>query len=427
MNPLPPPPIETPDYHRPGGGGSHAVNGSGQTITGQSRRWWTLMDRMLFKDLLGLVAISLVLFTIIWLAPETLFRLTGILFEERITTGQFGELLLYHLPKILEQSIPLAALFGSIFLFRKLSVNLELISLLNCGISPNRILKPILVAGLLLMTLHLGLQEGITPLTGPRYDKLKDKAGLSTVRPTSFTFVDKTPQGRWKTFFMMENIQPAEDGQAVKDVFLLQYTAPAKAIATNTPAAGANTGLILSNIVKGKTALWQPKNQRWRINNATVYTLDDDGLYTGSTQTDALYVSMPGAAYELLLESLQNPKQMSLGRLMNYVDLLRINEQEQDQHYYETRLIQKIVFPLSTVVFIIVGAFLGMEHARSRRHYAIIFGALLVFAHSILTPAFTHLGQLGLLWPWLAAIMPLILTSAKAYGLIRLRQRLEHG
>ncbi len=426
MNPLPPPPIETPDYHNPGNG-SHALNGNGHTTTGKSQRWWTLMDSMLFGDLLGLVAISLVLFTIIWLAPETLFRLTGILFEERITTSQFGELLLYHLPKILEQSIPLAALFGSIFLFRKLSVNLELISLLNCGISPNRILKPILVAGLLLMALHLGLQEGITPLTGPRYDKLKDKAGLSTVRPTSFTFVDKTPQGRWKTFFMMENIQPAEDGLPVQDVFLLQYTAPKANTMPKNSVAGANTGLILSNIVKGETALWQPEQQRWRINNATIYTLDDDGLYTGSQQTPALHVTMPGAAYELLLESLQNPKQMGIGRLMNYVDLLRINEQEQDQHYYETRLVQKIVFPLSTVVFIIIGAFLGMEHARSRRHYAIIFGALLVFAHSILTPAFTHLGQLGLLWPWLAALLPLIFTSTMAYGLIQLRQRLEQG
>lgn len=392
-------------------------------VAGQSRSWWTLMDTWLVQQLVGLIGLSLVLFTIIWLAPETLFRLTHILFDGRITPSQFGELLLYHLPSILEQSIPLAALFGSIFLFRRLSNNLELVTLLNGGIDPKRILRPIAIVGIALVLGHVALQEGITPLTGPRYDVLRQKAGISTTRPASFTFVDKdqspVAKGRWKTFFLIENSQPIGDDRPVEDVYILKYG--------QIPDGLDKGALYLKYILKAPSAIWQKESSAWQLHQPMVYRLDEDGLYVGNQVVDSLNIAMPNTAYQLMMESLQNPKQMGFARLANYVNLLKINEAERDQRYYSIRLIQKIVFPLTTLLFIIVGAYLGMENARSRRHYAIIFGALLVFIHSILTPAFTHIGQLGVLPPLIAAILPLVTTLMASRGLVALRHRLEGG
>lgn len=392
-------------------------------VSGRAARLWTTMDSWLVKQLIGLIAISLLLFTIIWLAPETLFRLTHIFFDGRISSGQFGELLLYHLPNILQQSIPLAALFGSIFLFRRLSHNLELVTLLNGGVSPKRIMVPIALVGIFIMLGHVVLQEVVTPLSGPRYDVLREKAGISTTRPASFTFVDKTPQGVWKTFFLIENSQPVGDNRPVEDVYILQYG--------QLPATGSGVnsqgGLYLKRILKAETATWQPESSTWALKQPIAYRLDEAGLYMGSEQLARVDIPMPDTAYQLMMESLQNPKQMGFGRLANYVNLLEVNEFEQDERYYRIRLFQKIIFPITTVLFIVVGAFLGMEGTRSRYHLAIIFGALLVFIHSIFTPAFTHIGQIGLVPPWLAATLPLVITLAVARGLFALRHRLEGG
>ncbi|MFN8615173.1 MAG: LptF/LptG family permease [Vampirovibrionales bacterium] len=98
-------------------------------------RFFSTLDTMLAHETANKTLACLVLFTLLWLAPETLFRLTHALLDGRIGLNQFGELLLYTLPNILEQSIPLGALFAGIFTFRRLSTHYELVSLWNAGIS----------------------------------------------------------------------------------------------------------------------------------------------------------------------------------------------------------------------------------------------------------------------------------------------------
>ena len=68
-----------------------------------------------------------------------------------------------------------------------------------------------------------------------------------------------------------------------------------------------------------------------------------------------------------------------------------------------------------------------MEPTRSSKAYALVFGALLVFVYSVVTPACIHLAQLGLIAAWLVAGLPLAITVAVGLLFIRLRRRLERG
>src|SRR5689334_12239165 len=97
---------------------------------------FTLLDRYLCTQLLGIVLFAILLFSIIWLAPETLFNLTHYVLNGDINIGQACVMLLYHLPEVLQQTIPVAVLLGSIFLFQRLSQSYELVAFLASGISP---------------------------------------------------------------------------------------------------------------------------------------------------------------------------------------------------------------------------------------------------------------------------------------------------
>jgi lipopolysaccharide export LptBFGC system permease protein LptF len=374
-------------------------------------RLFTTLDAMLMRETATKAVACLALFTLLWLAPETLFRLTHALLDGRIALNQFGELLLFSLPSILEQSIPLGALFAGIFTFRRLSLDSELVSLWNAGIPLSRLMVPVLAVGFLLTASHALLQEVVTPLIGPRYETLKAHAGLSTTRPTSFATVLESPEGRWERFFLVDNILPADDHKPLQRVFVLDY---------------APTGM-LSTIRKADTGQWDASRGAFQLNNSNTFFLNEQGLYVGSQAFAADWVALPQRAYTLLTESLENPKQMAWERLSRYIDLLKANKQPDDARFFEARLAQKVWIPLAATVFLGLGCLLGMEPTRSSRAYALVFGALLVFVYSVVTPACIHLAQLGLIAAWLAAGLPLAITVVVGLLFIRLRRRLERG
>ncbi|MBY0403201.1 MAG: LptF/LptG family permease, partial [Cyanobacteria bacterium] len=123
-----------------------------------------LVDKYIFGLLLQTIVFSIALFTVIWLCPETLFKLIQYVFSEQLTLSQAGTMLLYHIPPVLQQSMPIAVMMGSIFLFRRLSMNSEMVALLAAGISPRRLLWSVLWMGILFGGLHFAVQEWVTPV-----------------------------------------------------------------------------------------------------------------------------------------------------------------------------------------------------------------------------------------------------------------------
>ncbi|MFN8615172.1 MAG: LptF/LptG family permease [Vampirovibrionales bacterium] len=274
---------------------------------------------------------------------------------------------------------------------------------------------PVVAVGLGLTVLHGLLQEVVTPLIAHRYQVLRVQAGLNTTRPTSFTTVVESEAqagqpSRWERFLLIDNIVPADDHQPQR-FFILDY---------------APTGM-LSHIRKAATGQWNPIRQGFELSQATRFDLNEQGLYVGSQSLATDFVAMPQRAYTLLEESLNNPKQMGWQRLTQYIGLLQANKQADDARFYQARLAQKVWVPLAATVFLVLGCLLGIEPTRSNRAYALVFGALVVFVYSVVTPACIHLGQLGVLPAVIAAGLPLAIACGVGVGLTRLRRQWERG
>ncbi len=371
----------------------------------------TLLDRYVAKQLILMVLFGLLMFTVIWLAPETLFKLTQALMSGKITLWQFGQMVLYDLPETLENSIPMAVLFAAILLFRRLSLDLELITFLNAGVSPARLMVPVVAVGVLFAGLHFVVQELITPVTAPLYDHMQQEAGLKSVKNSNFTFVEKNRDNEWDKFMVIGQIQ--DFPHELRDFVILYYSRDNMG------------GLYISRILRSNTGRWDPERKVWFLYDGIDHELSEDGVYHENQTFKEQLVSMSKYPYQLLRFSLKNPMDMGQAKLSQYIHLLKEGGQLQDVGFYAVRLQQKIAFPLAAVFFALVGAFLGIEKTRSRNHYALTFGAILLFVYSISVPFTTNLGSLEVLPSFVVAWIPMGLSLGVAWVLVQFRRLVE--
>jgi lipopolysaccharide export system permease protein len=369
----------------------------------------TVLDRYVTFQLFQVVVFCVLLFTVIWLAPETLFKLIQNMFAGKLTPTQAGTMFLYHMPAVLQQSIPMAVFLGSLFLFRRLSSNFELIAMFATGIRPVRLLVPVLLVGAVFAGLHFFIQERVAPATGPRLAALYRENGLTEQQDNNFVFVEKNRQsGQPEKFFL---IGQTENGQALRDFIILYYSATEQG------------GVQIARILRAPTGVWNPSVKAWQLFDGVDYELNEEGIYREIRQFKEQWVSTSGYLVKLLQYSQEGPMDMDWKTLRKYVQLLRDGGQLQDVRFYEMRLQQKLALPAASLVLVILGAMIGMEKVRTNRAYSLTYGALILFCYSITIPFSANLGTLGILPPELVAWLPLLFASLVAVGILQIRWR----
>ena len=98
----------------------------------------TILDKFILSQVFGATIVCLILFIIVWIAPETLFKIIKKVLRDVYTPMYAFQVLIYEIPKVLAKAIPVGILLGSIFTFDRLSKNSELAILRGIGLSFNR-------------------------------------------------------------------------------------------------------------------------------------------------------------------------------------------------------------------------------------------------------------------------------------------------
>lgn len=368
---------------------------------------FSLLDWYLCRQLCLIILFAVVLFSIIWLAPETLFKLTQYVFGGQINPLQAFTMFLLHLPQVLPQTIPVAVLLGTIILFQRLSQHYELVALLASGISPARILTAVLWVGLLFGGLHAAVNELVIPHTANWLEKYYTDANLKDIPDRNFLFVEKNHQNKLSKFFLIGQIQKPE----LSDFIILYYA--------ETP----ENGVQISRIIRANTGRWVPATRQWELKDGIEYMLDNDGVYHDIRQFTQQQIRTDKYAPILLDYTKQNPMTMPWGQLRQYIKLMKEGGQLQDVPFFEVRSWQKWSAPFATMIFALLGALLGMERVRTNRVYGLLFGVVVVFFYSILVPFSGSFGSLDLIAPWLVAWIPLLVAVLTTVTLQYLRPR----
>lgn len=305
---------------------------------------------------------------------------------ESIGKGSYGvgKILLFVLlsaPGHIYEIVPLAVLIGTMYTLAQFARNSELIILRVSGMSILDIGIALLRIGLVFALLTFIVGELITPLSEKTAQRMRVKAIKSVV-------AQDFRSGLWvkdgKSFVNVEQVLP--DAELV-NVHIYQFDENFQMTAINT----------------AKSARFNGDN--WDLKDLTATRLEKVKVES-KTLPKAQWKSL--IRPELMNVLLVVPEKMSAWNLYSYISHLSKNKQKTAR--YEIALWAKIIYPIASVVMIMLALPFGFLQQRSGGVAGkILAGIMLGILYQVLNKVFLHLGLLNDWSAFTSAVMPTFL------------------
>ena len=215
----------------------------------------SILDKFVLSQVIGATVVCLILFIIVWIAPETLFKIVKKLLTGELTFMGAVAKLIYEMPKVLAKAIPVGILLGSIFTFDRLSKNSELSILRGIGLSFNRIMAPVIIFGCFLSLICFEVNNKLVPIASA-------KLGESKGGGEHFVYIVENPDKTPKQNIIVSNFTP----EAIYDVTVLNFA-----------KHEYNDATTFDSIIFAKQASLE--KDCWMLKNVLFYKIDEDGIY----------------------------------------------------------------------------------------------------------------------------------------------------
>jgi len=288
---------------------------------------------------------------------------------------------LIRIPFILYKLLPIMVLIAVMMTLARLMKTRELIAMLSAGIAVYRIILPIFVAIVAIIGLMYFTDEVITPYLG-RHITLTEKILKSE---GSDRFIIRQSEGYRFIIKKYDYIR-----QEMNDVWISQYD--------------RDNNLILQVIAR--KGVWSAKKDSgWLLSNGIVYSYDNAGFRKSEPQLfqEQGYLLACALTPQFIAKAEETSSYLSLTQLKATILSQPLNNSLRLQYY------SKLTAPLITLVLI----FLGLPFAMVRKSQSLFSGigiCLVISMGFFISRAFTEgLGNKGIMPPYLAVILPLVI------------------
>ena len=228
----------------------------------------TIYDRYIFRQVAMASLVSILLFTIVWIAPEILLNtIKGAL------AGEYGMktailMLFYELPKILDKAFPVGLLLGTLFTFDKLSKDSEITIFRAVGMSFPRIIAPVVVLSLIFTFLCFVTGDKATPMASEKMQAIK-----GTIRTNQYIYTQKDKTGHP----LMAVIVSKSMDRKLQNVIVLDFDSQVYQDVHQ-----------LSNIYSAKTGY--AYDDKWMLYDISNYKISNDGIYIDINHIDEMKI-----------------------------------------------------------------------------------------------------------------------------------------
>jgi len=369
----------------------------------------TLLDRYIVKEMLPPTGLGLLLFTFILLL-QSITQLLGILIGRSADPGTIFRVFLYLLPSIFAVTIPMAFLLAVLLAFGRLASDSEIVALRASGVSPSRLLRPVLA-----LAMACGLSTfWVMAVALP--------AANQAHRQTMFALiVNKARAGVKPRVFSDDNLVPgmvlyvsdipAETGQW-KDIFIHDVRDPEvpKVIL-------ARTGHILVD----------------EAQKAVSMHLEDGSIYSVKTSEPASdrfqrFVSsdfpLPTDAFFPPTPLSKGDREMTLGELEEHIVQARARSKNPlEAARFVVEWHKKFAIPVACLVFGLLGLGLSLGTKKEARSAAFALSVGVIFVYYVFIRLGEQAGDTGMLPPALAIWAADIVLAAAALVLLVMNHR----
>ncbi len=357
----------------------------------------TIYDRYIFRQVTLSSLVAILLFTIVWIAPEILLNTV-----KDALAGQYGLktamlLLFYELPKILDKAFPVGLLLGTLFTFDKLSKDSEITIFRAVGMSFPRIIAPVMVLSIIFTFLCFITGDKGTPMAAVKMDEI-----FGSVRTAQYIYTQKNDDG----LPLMSVIVSKSANRKLQNVIVLDFS--------NQVYQDVHQ---LSNIYSAKSGY--AYDDKWVLDDIVNYVISNDGVYIDIKKLKKMEIlngESAKNAYILMTYSSMKERNITNKDLKEYVRLLKKENLSEEYNGKLNKYLQRFFHPLVCILLAILGCLLGFSKPREQRLIGFTIAIGCIFVYYITLPFFDLLAEKGILSPYITATFPIIAFTAAICG-----------
>ena len=356
------------------------------------KKLFTVYDRYIFNQVLITTIVAILLFTIVWIAPEMLLNTIKKILAHEYTVKTGVMVLIYELPKILGKAFPVGLLLGSLFTFDKLSKDSELTIFRAVGMSFWRILAPLLVLSLIVTYLCFVTYDKWIPYSCQKLQEIKGGSSL-----TQYIYTKKDQNDHPEQAVIVSRFYQGE----MTNVIVLNFS---KQVFDDLH--GLTNILTAETGYKGVDAEGKPS---WVLKNVTDYDINEDGIFKSINKKDRVDIlngEDANDAYTIMLNSTKRDRDINNQDLKHYVNLLKKANLDEDYRLMYNKYLQRFFHPFVCVLLAIMGCLLGFSKPREQRLIGFTIAIGCIFVYYITLPFFDLLAEKGVLPPLITAAFP---------------------
>lgn len=356
------------------------------------KKFFTIYDRYIFSQVLVTTIVAILLFTIVWIAPEMLLNTIKSVLAGDISAKTGLLILICEIPKILGKAFPVGLLLGSLFTFDKLSKDSELTIFRAVGMSFSRILRPLLVLSFIVTYMCFVTYDKLIPYSCQKIQEIKGGRTL-----TQYIYTQKDENDNPKKAIVVSRFCNGD----MSDVIVMNFS---KQIFDDLHG--------LSNVLvgqSGKKTVNKDGVQCWVLSDVTSYDINNDGIFHKvKNLSDVEILSGQDAedAYTIMINSTKRDRDINNKDLKTYVKLLKREKLDEDYRLMLNKYLQRYFHPFVCVLLAIMGCLLGFSKPREQRLIGFTIAIGCIFVYYITLPFFDLLAEKGVLPPLVTAAFP---------------------
>ncbi|MEO7453988.1 MAG: LptF/LptG family permease [Fimbriimonadales bacterium] len=372
-----------------------------------------LIDRLVWKEMIGPWLFGVALFTVVLMAGTYLFRLTDYLVKG-VDAMLLAKLSLLFLPGLVAKTFPMAVLLSSLLAFARLSNDSEIIAAQTGGASLYRIIRPVAVFGLGVALLAFVFGEVVVPRASFTARAMTEEI-VRSLRKSA-------PQPFSQTLYI--------DGKFAGQLM-------AKDINLSTGVMSDAVIVWWGNSEKPETWFYIEKLEytpggTWEATNAFAIAEDtkEGGLFkteVGSAQPP-FGKSLDLSPAAILASSISDNDAFSMSDIKEEIDKMRekpIKEAEEIREMLDKEVgyWTKLSLPASSIVFALVGAPVSIRRVRQSVGIGVGISIAIIFAYYLLHNYMSVLAKGGVTHPAFSAFVPVAVGIAAALVLLIRKNR----
>ena len=373
-----------------------------------------LLDRWLYRELLGPLLFGVGIFSLLLVTGDALFDLVRKVVERGLPLGPALQVLVLQLPGLTVYALPMAMLLGTLLTYSKLSSGNELIALRSIGVPTRRYVLPAVVLGLVFSMASFMVSDLVVPNSNYRsFVVLQTALGRSMPQARGehiiyphFARISRPDGGSHHGLAQLFYAREAVDGH-LKGITVLDVSRP-----------------DMLQVVQAREAYFDQDQGNLLFLEGTTTSLAEDG----SSQSQMRFekqLSPIGDAPLRLAEIPTDPANMTVAQTRMSRTLLERTGNLRQARKLSVRLQEKFSVPLSCLVFALVGSSIGAQSAGKTRSRSKGFGIslIIIFGYYLLSFVFSSLGVQGILPPYLSAWTPVAVGLAAGLALLHRSSR----